>query len=136
MRRTEPAWLPRIVVDAIHTDQVREHGGLLGLRDENALESALARPRHLWLYEDTSDLASLASAYAFGLARNHPYNDGNKRVALVAMLTFLAINHRDVDAADDDVLATMLDLAAGRTTEPELAAWIRARMVSASPLPD
>ena len=128
-RPTEPVWLTRVVVDAIHTDQIREHGGLLGLRDENGLESALTRARHKWLYERMTDLASLSAAYGFGLARNHAYNDGNKRVALVAMLTFLAINGQDLDAHDDDVLTTMLALAAGRLTEPELAAWLRTRMV-------
>lgn len=126
----EPKWLSRTVVDAIHTDQIREHGGLFGLRDEDGLESALVRPQHKWLYEEATDLASLGAAYAFGLARNHPYNDGNKRVALVAMLTFLAINGQDINAEDDDVLTTMLALAAGRITEPELAAWLRARVVS------
>ncbi|MCX6538030.1 MAG: type II toxin-antitoxin system death-on-curing family toxin [Acidobacteria bacterium] len=128
-RPTEPTWLTRVVVDAIHTDQMREHGGLLGLRDENGLESALARPHHKWLYKPTTDLAALGAAYAFGLARNHPYNDGNKRVALVAMLTFLVINGQDIDADEDDVLTTMLDLAAGRLTEPEVAAWLRPRIV-------
>jgi death on curing protein len=71
---------------------MREHGGRLGLRDENALESALARPQQTWNDEPETDLASLGAAYAFGLARNHPYNDGNKRVALLAMLTFVSIN--------------------------------------------
>lgn len=125
----EPLWLHRTVIDAIHTDQIREHGGLLGLRDENGLESALARPRHKWRYGRATDLASLGAAYAFAFARNHPYNDGNKRVALLAMLTFLAINGLDVKADDDDVLTTMLALAAGRMTESELAAWLRTRVV-------
>jgi len=129
-RKTEPMWLTRVVVDAVHNDQIREHGGLLGLRDENGLTSALTRARHKWLYDRTTDLASLGAAYAFGLARNHPYNDGNKRVALVAMLTFLAINRHDVQANDEDVLTTMLALAAGRLGEPELAAWLRARIVT------
>ena len=129
-RATEPQWLTRTVVDAIHADQIREHGGLLGLRDEDGLESALARPRHKWLYERTTDLASLGAAYAFALARSHPYNDGNKRVALLAMLTLLAINGQDVEAGDDDVLTAMLALAAGRITESDLAAWLRDRMVS------
>lgn len=128
-RPTEPTWLTRVVVDAIQTDQIREHGGLRGLRDENDLESALTRPQHKWLYKPTTDLAALGAAYAFGLARNHPYHDGNKRVALVVMLTFLAINGQDIDADQDDVLTTMLALAAGRLTEPELAAWLRSRMV-------
>jgi death on curing protein len=125
----EPTWLTRVVVDAIHTDQVREHGGLLGLRDENALESAIARPRHKWLHERPVDLASLGAACAFGLAKNHPYHDGNTRVALLAMLTFLATNGHDVEAADDDVLATMLGLASGHLGESELAAWLRPRML-------
>jgi len=128
-RLTEPTWLTRVVVDAIHTDQIREHGGLPGLRDENGLESALTRARHKWLCEGVSDLASLAAAYAFGLAGNHPYTDGNKRVALVAMLTFLAINGQDIDADEDDVLTTILTLGTGRLTESRLAAWLRSRMV-------
>ena len=128
-RATEPRWLTRVVVDAIHMDQLREHGGLHGLRDENALEAALARPRHRWHYEPTTDLAALGAAYAFGLARNHPYHDGNKRVALVAMLTFLAINGRDISADEGDVLTTMLALAAGRLTESQLTAWLRSRLI-------
>jgi death-on-curing protein len=128
-RPTEPSWLTRVVVDAIHLDQIREHGGLLGLRDETGLESALARPRHQWFYGGVTDLASLAAAYGFGLAQNHPYADGNKRVALVAMLTFLAINGQDIDANDEDVLSTILALAAGRLSEAELAAWLRSHMV-------
>ena len=128
-RQAEPTWLTRVVIDSIHTDVIREHGGLLGLRDDNGLESALSRARHKWLYDRAADLAELAAAYAFGLARNHPYNDGNKRIALLAMLTFLAINGQDVDGDDDDVLTTMLALAAGRLKEAELAAWLRARMV-------
>jgi death-on-curing protein len=127
-RPTEPTWLTRVVVDAIHTDQIREHGGLLGVRDQTGLESALARPRHKWLYEPATDLAALGAAYAFGLTRNHPYNDGNKRVALVATLTFLAVNGQDTEADEDDLLTTMLALAAGRLTEPAVAAWLRRRI--------
>ena len=126
----EPRWLSRTVVDAIHTDQIREHGGLLGIRDENGLESALARPRQKWTYDRDAELAALTAAYGFAFARNHPYNDGNKRVALLAMLTFLAVNGRDIAAADDDVLATMIALAAGRITERALAAWLRDRIVA------
>jgi death-on-curing protein len=128
-RPPEPQWLTRVVVDAIHADQIREHGGLPGLRDENGLEAALTRARHKWRYEKTTDLASLGAAYGFGVARNHPFVDGNKRVSLLAMLTFLAINGHDLDADDRDVLTTMLDLAAGRLGEADLAAWVRARLV-------
>ena len=129
-RPAEPTWLTRVIGDAIHSDQIREHGGLPGLRDENGLESALVRPRHKWLYERPTDLASLGATYAFGLAKNHPYHDGNKRIALLAMLTFLAINGQDVEADDDDVLTTILALATGHITESQLAAWLRDRMVS------
>ncbi len=76
-RPRAPLWLTRTVVDAIHADQVRQHGGLSGIRDDNMLESALARPRQKWEYDPTTDIAFLAAAYAFGLVRNHPYSDGN-----------------------------------------------------------
>ena len=79
MSLAEPRWVPRLVIEAIHVDQVREHGGLIGLRGENALESALARPEQKWHYEPESDLAELTAAYAFGLSSNHPFTDGNGR---------------------------------------------------------
>jgi death-on-curing protein len=92
------------------------------------LESALARPRHKWEYEDSPDLALLAATYAFGFARNHPYRDGNKRIAFLTMVTFLGINRRDLHTTDEDVVTTMIALADGRLTEPQLADWIRARL--------
>jgi death on curing protein len=128
-RRAAPAWLGRLVVDAVHADQVREHGGLPGVRDEHALESALARPQQKHAYDPEVDLAGLAAAYAFGLARNHPYRDGNKRIAFLALVTFLGINDREFDAAEDDVVTTFLALADGRVTEEQLARWIRDRLV-------
>lgn len=121
----EPHWLTRTVVDAIHADQVRQHGGLAGLRDENALESALARAPRKWSYGDERDLAALAAAYAFGLVQNHPYRDGNKRIGFLALVTFLGINGYDVDATDTDVVTTMVSLADDRLSEPQLARWIR-----------
>ena len=127
-RRVAPVWLGRLVVDAIHADQVREHGGLPGVRDENALESALARPQQKHAYDPGIDLAGLAAAYAFGLARNHPYRDGNKRIAFLALVTFLGINGRDFDATEEDVVATILALADGRLTEAQLARWVRDRL--------
>ena len=121
----EPRWLSRVVVDAIHHDQLREHGGLTGVRDENVLESALARPQQKWHYEDRPDLATLASAYAFGLVRNHPYRDGNKRIGFLAMLTFLGVNGVDFLATDADVVAQIVALAEGGVSEDALADWIR-----------
>lgn len=128
MPRREPHWLPRIVVEAIHTDQIREHGGLPGLRDENALEAALARPRHKWAYGRQRSLASLAAACAFGLIRNHPFRDGNKRVGFLAMAAFLDINGYDFDAEEADVVAMIFSVAAGSVAEKALAAWIRKHM--------
>src|SRR4029079_19572961 len=127
-RRTEPRWLSRVVVDAIHADQLRQHGGLPGVRDENALESALARPRQRWAYAPTSDLATLAAAYAFGLVRNHPYCDGNKRMGFLALATFLGINGREIDTTDEDVVTTMLALAEGSLTEAQVASGARGRL--------
>ena len=124
-RPAEPQWLSRIVVDAIHTDQLREHGGLPGIRDENVLESALARPQQKWHYAEKTDIASLAAAYGFGLVKNHPYRDGNKRVGFLAIVTFLGINGHDLQATDAEVIAEILALADGRISEEELTAWIR-----------
>lgn len=126
-RSSEPQWLSRIVVDAIHNDQLREHGGLPGIRDENALESALARPRQKWHYSESSDVAALAAAYAFGLVKNHPYRDGNKRIGFLAMITFLGMNGRDLRASDAEVVTEIVALADGSVSEEELAAWIRRR---------
>ena len=124
-RRPEPQWLSRVVVDAIHNDQLREHGGLSGIRDENVLESALARPQQKWHYADRTDVPTLAAAYAFGLVKNHPYRDGNKRIGFLAMLTFLETNGHDVTATDADVVAEIVALAEGGVSEEALADWIR-----------
>jgi death-on-curing protein len=123
--RREPAWLSRLVVDAIHDDQLREHGGLPGVRDENVLESALARPQQKWHYEAEVDVPMLAAAYAFGLVKNHPYRDGNKRIGFLAVVTFLGINGHELDATDAEVVAEFLAAADGSVSEGELAGWIR-----------
>ena len=124
-RSPEPRWLSRVVVDAIHNDQLREHGGLSGLRDDNVLESALARPPQQWHYAEKTDLATLAAAYAYGLVKNHPYRDGNKRIGLLAIATFLGINGYDLRATEADVVTQILALADNRVSEAELAEWIR-----------
>ena len=125
-RSREPRWLSRVVVDAIHHDQLREHGGLPGIRDESVLESALARPQQKWHYAEETDLATLAAAYGFGLVKSHPYRDGNKRIGLLAIATFLGINGYDLQATDADVVTQILALADNRVSETELADWIRA----------
>jgi len=130
-RRRQPRWLNRVVIDAIHNDQLREHGGLPGIRDENALESALARPQQKWHHhEDRIDVAALAAAYAFGLVRNHPYRDGNKRIGFLAMVTFLGVNAYDFSATDAEVVAEILALAAGTVSEKALTDWIRQRVTA------
>ena len=124
-RPPEPRWLPRVVVDAIHTDQLREHGGLPRIRDENVLESTLARPQRKWHYTEGAHIATLAAAYGFGLVKNHPYRDGNKRIGFLAIVTFLGINGHDLEATDADVVTHILALADGRVSEAGLADWIR-----------
>jgi death-on-curing protein len=101
------------------------HGGMPGLRDENLLESTLARPRQRYAYEPAADLAALAAGYGYGLARNHPYNDGNKRVAFVVVAVFLGLNGYELTARDTDVVTTIVALAAGEIDEEMLADWIR-----------
>jgi death-on-curing protein len=127
-RPREPRWLTRTVVDAIHADQLRQHGGLAGVRDDTVLESALARARHKWSYGDERDVAVLAAAYGFGLVRNHPYRDGNKRIGFLALATSLGINGFVLETTDTDVVTTMLSLADGTLSEPKLAEWIRDHM--------
>jgi len=128
----EPVWVDRLVVDAVHLDQLREHGGSQGLRDENALESALARARNKWAYEPDSDLALLAASYGYGLATSHPYQDGNQRIAFLVMVIFLGLNGWDFVAPEVEVVSTMLAVAAGRCAEAELAEWLRKHIVPLS----
>ena len=124
-RRPQPRWLSRLVVDAIHHDQLREHGGLPGVRDENVLESALGRPQQTWHFSARTDVPMLAAAYAFGLVRNHPYRDGNKRVGFLAMVTFLGLNGHDFAATEAEVVAEILALAEGRVSEDAFTDWVR-----------
>jgi death on curing protein len=128
-RRREPIWVDRVVMDAVHLDMIRTHGGLSGIRDENALEAALARPKHRWVYGRGVDLAGLAATYGFGLARGHPYRDGNKRVAFLAMMVFLGLNGRDLEAPEAEVVTVMLKVAAGDLSEAALAKWLRVHLV-------
>ena len=126
---TEPQWLDRSAVEALHAAQVREHGGQLGLRDEGLLESALARPIHVWTYDKSVDLAALAAEYGFGLARNHPFLDGNKRIAFIATNVFLLLNDHEIEAAEPEVVNVMRGMADGSLGRDEFAVWIRSRMI-------
>jgi death-on-curing protein len=102
------------------------------MRDENALESALARPKQKWSYEEDVDLTMLAAAYAFGIASNHPYLDGNKRVAFLATATFLGLNGFEIEATEPEVVEVMMALAVGQLTEQQMADWIREHLVRLS----
>jgi len=125
----EPVWISKAVALAIHERQLSEHGGGSGVRDEGLLESALGKPQNLFAYSDgTVDLAAMAASYAFGLARNHPFVDGNKRSALVISRTFLRLNDADINATKEDKYMTFLALAAGDVSEGDLAAWFRKNM--------
>ena len=117
-------WVMPGVATAAHAEQLAEHGGGAGVRDAGALESAMGRPVNLALY-GTPDVAELAAAYAFGIARNHPFVDGNKRTAAVVSETFLALNGFELTASDAELTVAFLELAAGNLTEAEMAAWFR-----------
>ena len=120
---TEPEWLTVDLVLAIHDEQLREFGGPAGLRDAGALESALGRARNRWVYEG-GDLPRLAAAYGFGIARNHPFVDGNKRAALLAIIAFLGLNDVEFTASEAEAVVMIRDLAAGVIDEDVLARWI------------
>lgn len=117
-------WLSVEVAEAAHAEQLAQHGGGDGVRDRGALESAMARPQNLAVYGDP-DAADLAAAYAFGLARNHPFVDGNKRTAAVVSEAFLTLNGYALSASDAEVVVAILALAAGELEADELADWFR-----------
>ena len=121
---SEPVWLTPEIVIAIHEMQLAEHGGPAGIRDMGMLESALGRPQDKFAYGET-DLAVLAAAYGFGVARNHPFIDGNKRTSLMVIYTFLGVNDVEFIVPEAEFATIILDLAAGDVSEESLARWIR-----------
>ena len=123
-------WIQPAIAQAIHDEQLAEHGGGSGVRDAGLLESVLARPQQLAHYgEPPPDVYALAAAYGYGLARNHPFIDGNKRTAFVVMLLFLYLNGYRIEATDAEKAMTMLKVAAGQIDEPTLATWLRTHAV-------
>lgn len=121
-------WVARAVVLAIHEEQIAEHGGTQGIRDIGLLDSALARPQNLAAYGQP-DIVALAASYAFGLAKNHPFLDGNKRTSYVTAVLFLRVNGMDIQADEAERIQVWLDLAAGDLTEETLTAWLRSHVV-------
>jgi death-on-curing protein len=128
----EPQWIRLDVVLAIHAEQLAEHGGLEGLRDQSGLESAIASPRNLLAYgSPTPDIAALAAQYAFAIGCNQVFIDGNKRTALVVCRTFLILNGHDLDASQDEKYTVIMKMANREIDAATLAAWIRARLIPA-----
>jgi death-on-curing protein len=124
----EPLWIFEAIVRVIHQDQIQQHGGSLGLRDENLLSASLARPRHLFAYGQP-DLFDLAAAYGYGLAKNHPFIDGNKRTAFAVMATFLLVNGYLLEVPEIEVVQIMEGLATDQETQETLAQWLRKNSV-------
>jgi death-on-curing protein len=128
----EPVWLREELILFIHRRQILQHGGSLGLRDRGLLEASLARPRQVYAYGQNVDIARLAAAYAWAIVRNHPFVDGNKRVALVACRVFLRLNGYDLFASAEEKYGIFMDIASGKVSEEQLTDWIRRRLVPAS----
>jgi death-on-curing protein len=127
----EPTWVERVDLDTMHQQQICEHGGPHGVRDEGLLDSALARARNLFLYGgDEIDLAALAASYGCGLTKNHGYIDGNKRIAFMSMFAFLRVNEERIQATEPEVVTLMMSLADGTVNDTALAAWLRTHTVS------
>ena len=126
---TTPFWITREAAIAFHERQLSEHGGGIGVRDIGLLESALAKPQNLFAYsEGQADVAAMAASYAYGIATNHPFIDGNKRTALAVSFVFVELNGYGMTATEPDAYTTFLALAAGDVSEDELAAWFLKNM--------
>ncbi|MBI1739948.1 MAG: type II toxin-antitoxin system death-on-curing family toxin [Acidobacteriales bacterium] len=123
-----PRWINSRALLLLHAESLAEHGGLTGLRDESALHAALARPQHVFNYEPDSDLSRLAAAYGFGLIRDHPFNDGNKRAGFLAILLFLDLNGFELRVEQVEAIQVILKVAAGKMRESELRDWIRTHL--------
>ena len=129
----EPRWLLDEVVTAIHKRQLAEHGGLDGVRDPGMLSSPLARPKNVFVYSQPKpDLAALAAAYAFGISKNHPFVDGNKRVGYAAMETFLIVNGFEIEAGVVDQEQIILGVASGTIDRASFTDWVSRRMIQLS----
>ena len=126
---SEIKWVLEQTVLAIHNRQISEHGGADGIRDSGLLSSALARPQNLLAYSEVVGLSELAASYAFGIEKNHPFIDGNKRTAFVVMRTFLLLNGKDINTTQEDKYFMFLKLAEGKVSEEELVEWIREKLV-------
>ncbi len=121
---SSPVWIEPVALKLLHSESLAEHGGLAGIRDEGLLMSALARPQNLFAYENVTDISRLAAAYAYGITKNHPFVDGNKRAAFLSIGLFLALNGFILEVEPSIAVNTMLALAASNLDEVELTKWI------------
>jgi death on curing protein len=122
---TEPVWVEKEALLLLHTKGLARFGGIEGIRDEGLLDSALARPRNAFHYDRLTDIAGLSASYAFGLAKNHPFADGNKRAAFMAVGLFLGVNGWELNAEPVDAIRAVMALAGSEIGEGEFAAWLR-----------
>lgn len=128
--RHGPVWISEELVIAVHARQITEHGGSAGIRDKTLLQSALARPQQLYAYGNPSpDIAALAASLAYGIAKNHPFVDGNKRTAAVLCELFIMVNGMSLEASDQEMLSVFLALAGGSLNEEELSDWLRLHLI-------
>jgi death on curing protein len=123
-----PQWIDKEALILLHAESLAEYGGLEGMRDEGLLDSALARPQNIHAYEEVTDVARLAAAYGVGIAKNHPFADGNKRAAFLSIGLFLGLNGKRLVADKAEATRVMLAVAAGELSEAELAEWMRAHI--------
>jgi death on curing protein len=128
-------WLDECIVRAMHADQIAQHGGSAGIRDENLMSASLARPQHLLAYGESPTLSDLAAAYGYGLAKNHPFVDGNKRTAFVAMATFLELNGYSLVAPEPEVVVVMERLGAGLENQETISLWLKENANSQESVP-
>ncbi len=127
---TSIRWVNQQALIFLHSESLAEHGGVEGIRDEGLLESALYRPLNLYNYEQETDIAKLAAAYGFGIVRNHPFVDGNKRAGFLAVGLFLALNGYTLEVSQLEATQTMLALAAGEISENEFSQWLKIHIQS------
>ncbi|TGM87875.1 type II toxin-antitoxin system death-on-curing family toxin [Leptospira licerasiae] len=123
--KKEPRWLNKKIVEAIHLDQVKQHGGSQRIRDQGLLESALDRPKNKWAYDSSSSIFDLAASLCIGIAKNHPFIDGNKRVAYMVTYVFLGLNGYSIEVPEEEVVSIMLRVADGSIDEINLSTWLK-----------
>lgn len=128
--KKEPRWLNERIIEAIHLDQIRQHGGSHGIRDRGLLKSALNRPKNKWANDSSANIFHLAASLCVGITKNHPFIDGNKRVAFMSMYVFLGLNGHRIETPEEEVVSVMLQVAEGKMKEAHLSIWLKKQFSS------